>query len=146
MCTCCVLRFAVEYAFMLLSDGDLRGTRAWLLRAVTDDDVEAAEVQLRMVGPKMLCHAEQPLPDDFVVPAITVWSEALFVHDRFSGSLRGIASAFFVDYLQPWLLVRLPDDSRVFYLALAAAQWSRGRDVDDRELKRALRQVSARDR
>ena len=132
-------------AFEALTIGDLRATRYWLLRALTDEDPESPCVEIGMIAPEAMCHPAQPLPDVLVVPTIANWAETLFVYDRYVGDLRDPATKYFSDYLEPWLARRLSADPDVLYVALSAAQWSRDRNVDDARLKASLREVFARD-
>jgi hypothetical protein len=131
-----LLGASARLAGIAIDRGDLRNTRQALLAGIAGAaHPNHTDVHLGRV--LILADPDQPLPDAVVSEPVVRWSELLFVYDRFRGGFDSLTRPLFAS-LEPWVVERLGTDDEYAFLALAMAQWSIRRDVDDHRLLQAI--------
>lgn len=128
-------------AFRAMHEGDIRTAREWVLRPIHRTGPDDGYDYVAPSRGSVFFRKEAAIPDGLIIPFVLDWAETLFVYERFRGPIGDAGSAVF-EHLQPWLVSRLPNDPNLGHIAVAAAEWSCRREIDDDELQTVLLDLS----
>lgn len=129
--------------FRAMHEGDIRTARDWVVRPIVRPEVDGWHEYMAPSRGSVFFQPEAALPDGLVVPFATEWAELLFVYERFHGPV-GNAGTVVFEALEPWLVERLFAYPDLGHLALAAAEWSCRREIEDDRLQDAIHEFNRR--